>query len=91
MSADPSLAGTLGWSLSAHARARARRRGINTRSILKCIADPEVTYPSRCREIVTRGRLAVVLDRPNRVVVTLLVTGTDAWSDADAIAAFAEP
>lgn len=81
---------TVGWTISRHAKEAAARRGVRPRLILECIAEPELSYPDRAeQEIVTRGRLALVIDRLNRVVVTVLVTGTDAWTDADARAAFA--
>jgi hypothetical protein len=81
---------TVGWTISQHAKEAAARRGVQLRTILECIAEPELTYPDRAeQEIVARGRLALVIDRLNQVVVTVLVTGPEAWTDADARAVFA--
>ena len=45
MSGQISITSTLGWTISGHARIRAASRGIDTRSILECIAEPELQLP----------------------------------------------
>ena len=83
------LTRTVGWTISRHAKEAAARRGVQPRTILECLVEPGLSYPDHGLEIVTRGRLAVVIDRLNQVVVTVLLTGVEAWNDADALTAFA--
>lgn len=82
-------ASTHGWRLSAHAKQRAYDRGVRVDRILAAVDDPELSYPSGDLTILTRGRLAVLADLPSHTVVTLLLTGTEAWNDKDARAVFA--
>lgn len=82
-------AGLAGWQLSPHAKERAAARGVAVRQVLAAVTTPEVTYPDRDEVVMTKGRLAVVTNPRARVVLTVLLTGADAWTDADARAVFA--
>lgn len=84
-----SLKSTYGWKLSYHARQQAARRGIDRRSVLATVADPDITYPQKGNVIMKKGMLALVTDPDHRIVITVLLAGAKPWNDADCRAAFA--
>lgn len=85
-------ASTCGWHLTAHAKQRAQARGVRIAQLLAAVTAPELSYPdpgNARHTVMTRGRLAVVVDARARTVLTVLLTGSDRWTDADARVVFA--
>lgn len=66
-----------GWRITAHARGRARARGICDRDLRFTIEQPDYTYPQTDsygsdRYVHVRGEWAVVVNPTERTVITVL-------------------
>ncbi len=80
---------TVGWRLSGHARAAATRRGFHLADVLLAAANPEVAYTQEHRgagrAVHQRDDIAVVVDRANRTVITVLLRSQVPWTDVDCV------
>ena len=74
-----------GTELSAHAAERADELGFSLAEVLSCVAAPEQTYvcPAHYgsnRRMYQRGQMAVVVHEPSRLIITVLLRQSDAWT-----------
>lgn len=61
-----------------HARERMVEMGLEPSEVASAVASPEISYPGRGdRHVRVRGRLAVVVSRSGRTVVTVLWHGLE--------------
>ena len=77
----------IGWRLSQHASMRMRTRGVSAGKLVDALSCPDLTYPSGAETIFVRDRLAAVVNSRTHVVLTVLLTGSQTWTDTDAWAA----
>ncbi len=73
-----------GWRITAHARGRARARGICDRDLRFTVMQPDYTYPQTDsygsdRHVHVRGDWAVVVNRAERTVITVLYRDPARW------------
>jgi hypothetical protein len=79
---------SVGWRLTAHARAVATNRGFAIPEVLAACVEPEIRTTAfdygdgRYRH--ARGRLVVIIVPESQVVVTVLLRSTSVWTDEDA-------
>ena len=77
-----------GWRLSSHARKMIAERGFHLEDVVAVLSDPRQTYPTphygEGRWVYQRGHVAVVVHRPSRRVITVLLKSWSHWTDDDA-------
>lgn len=80
-----------GWHITAHARERARERGVGDRDLRFAVEQPDYTYPQTDsygsdRHVHVRGEWAIVVNPLERTVITVLFRDHTRW-----LATVAEP
>lgn len=79
---------SLGWRPTRHARIAAAVRGFPMLDVLLAAQDPEESwdqsYYAPGRQMRCRGDVAVVVNVPDRVIITVLWNSDERWTDEQA-------